>query len=209
MVLSLVVGAIGAGQIVGRIGYYAPFMIASAAVMPIGAGLITTFKVDTPSPMWIGYQILFGFGLGMGMQQGALAAQTVLEKRDVPIGVALMMFQQMLGGAIFVSVGQNLFDSKLLTEIVKSVPGLDPQDVLNAGATNLKALIPLQYLPAVLVVYNDALRQVFVAAAALSALAVLGAVAVEWRSVKGKQGAAGKHSKQEKAEQGGKPEVEV
>lgn len=39
LVLSLVVASILAGQAVGRIGYYTPFAIASAIIMPIGAGL--------------------------------------------------------------------------------------------------------------------------------------------------------------------------
>ncbi|RMY42540.1 hypothetical protein D0864_16072 [Hortaea werneckii] len=39
LVLSLVVASILAGQAVGRIGYYTPFAVASAVIMPIGAGL--------------------------------------------------------------------------------------------------------------------------------------------------------------------------
>lgn len=39
LVLSLVVASILAGQAVGRTGYYTPFAMASAIIMPIGAGL--------------------------------------------------------------------------------------------------------------------------------------------------------------------------
>lgn len=39
LVLSLVVASILAGQAVGRIGYYTPFAMASAIIMPVGAGL--------------------------------------------------------------------------------------------------------------------------------------------------------------------------
>lgn len=34
----------------------------------IGVGLMTTFKVDTSSGKWIGYQVIAGFGRGLGMQ---------------------------------------------------------------------------------------------------------------------------------------------
>jgi hypothetical protein len=34
----------------------------------IGVGLMTTFKVDTSSAKWIGYQVIGGFGRGLGMQ---------------------------------------------------------------------------------------------------------------------------------------------
>lgn len=188
LVLALVVGAISAGQATGRIGYYTPFMLASACIMPIGAGLITTFKLDTGKGMWIGYQILFGFGLGIGMQQGALAAQTVLAKQDVPTGVSLIFFSQMLGGAIFVSVGQNVLDSHLVSGLVKLVHGLDPGEIVNTGATEIRQRVPAQYLHDVLVVYNSAVRQTFIVALAMGCIALLGAVFVEWRSVKGIQG---------------------
>lgn len=199
LVLALVVGAIGAGQLTGLLGYYTPFMIASACVMPIGAGLVSTFKVSTGEPTWIGYQVLFGIGLGMGMQQGGLAAQTVLSKKDVPTGVALIFFCQMLGGAIFVSVGQNVFDSHLVAELVKLVPGLSPLEIVNTGATDIRGIVPAQYLHEVLVVYNLALREVFIVALAMGCISILGAGLVEFRSVKGKQGPTAKSVEKEES----------
>lgn len=191
MILSLVVGSILAGQTVARIGYYTPFAMASSMLMPIGAGLIATFTVDTGSAKWIGYQILVGLGIGVGMQQGTLAAQTVLKRKDVPLGVALMFFVQQLGGAIFVSVGQNSFDDKLVQGLRDLVPGFDPT---KTGATALRGLVPKGDLRGVLVVYNGAVRQVFVVGVVMACLSALGSFGLEWRSVKGKQGPTGKGS---------------
>ncbi|KAI7229078.1 MFS general substrate transporter [Hortaea werneckii] len=194
LVLSLVVASILAGQAVGRIGCYTPFAIASAIIMPIGAGLVTTWTVQTGSPKWIGFQILFGFGVGLGMQQATMAAQTVLRKQDVPTGVALLFFAQQLGGAIFVSVGQNVLNSKLVSGIIRLVPGLSPERILNTGATELRRIVPAQDLQGVLVAYNSALRQVFIVATTMACLAALGAFGLEWRSVKAKEGSGGKLS---------------
>ncbi|KAF2857657.1 putative MFS aflatoxin efflux pump [Piedraia hortae CBS 480.64] len=184
MVLSLVVGNILAGQITGRIGYYNPLAIASIIFMPIGAGLITTFDMHTRTATWIGYQILFGFGIGLGMQQGNMAAQTVLPRKDVPIGVSLMMFIQQLSGAIFVSVSQNVFGSKLVSGIVRLVPNLKPQQIVDTGATELRKLVPASALPKVLIAYNAALRQIFIVGVIMSCLAALGAFTLEWKSIK-------------------------
>ncbi|KAK0935074.1 hypothetical protein LTR29_013394 [Friedmanniomyces endolithicus] len=191
MVLALVVGNISAGQITGRIGYYTSQAYASALILPIGAGLITTFTPSTTSSAWIGYQVLLGLGIGFGMQQGNLAAQTVLARRDVPIGVSLMMFWQNLGGAIFVSVGQNVFESRLVSELVHHDIGLSPAQIVNTGATELRSVVPAEKLGELLGIYNDAVRQVFVVGTILACLAALGAVGLEWRSVKGKQGPGG------------------
>jgi MFS family permease len=210
LVLALVVGTIGAGQFTGRIGYYTPFLYASAVVMPIGCGLITTFKVDTGEGVWIGFQVLVGIGIGMGMQQSALAAQTVLSKKDVPTGVSLMFFTQMLAGAIFISVGQNVFDSKLVSGLVALIHGLSPHDIANTGATDLRKVVPASQLPQVLEVYNSAVRQSFIVATAIGSLCIFGALLVEWRSVKGKAGPeGGKHASAKKSEVPDSPEVKA
>ena len=160
--------------------------------MPIGSGLITMFKLNSSEGVWIGFQILAGLGIGMGMQQAALAAQTVCAKKDVPTGVSLMFFTQMLAGAIMVSVGQNVFDSHLVAGLVELVHGLSPKDIVNTGATDLRNVVPASQLQEVLGVYNSALRQTFIVGTAVSSLAIFGALLMEWRSVKGKAGPQGK-----------------
>jgi len=69
LILGVVICSVVAGGLVTVFGYYAPFMIASSVLMAIGAGLLTTFKVNTGHAEWIGYQALFGIGVGLGMQQ--------------------------------------------------------------------------------------------------------------------------------------------
>lgn len=191
LVLSLVAGSTMSGQVVGRLGYYTPFTMASSCLMPIGAGLISTWRVDTSSSMWIGYQIVLGFGIGLGMQHAAIAVQTVLEPRDIPVGVSLVFFCQQLGGAIFVSVGENVFGQKLLAGLARVIDDFDPETIVNTGATDLRSIVPAKDLHAVLVKYNAALHWVFIVGTIMAALSALGAFALEWKSVKGKQGGPG------------------
>ena len=66
-----------------------------------------------------------------------------------------------MGGAIFISVGQNILTSNLISGITQIVEGIDPAMIVNTGATELRHLVPADQLPAVLGVYNHALRQVF------------------------------------------------
>ena len=55
-------------------------------------GLLTTLQVHTGTSKWIGYQVVYGFGMGMCFQAPNLAAQTVLPTKGVPIGIVLMFF---------------------------------------------------------------------------------------------------------------------
>ncbi|KAJ7499973.1 DHA14-like major facilitator [Mycena latifolia] len=186
MILSLVISSLVAGGIITVIGYYTPFMILSSVLMSIGVGLISTFTVNTGHAHWIGYQVIYGIGIGFGMQQPIMAAQTVLSLQDVPTGTSLLMFMQTLGGALFLSVGQNVFTNKLVSGLVSQVPGINPAIVLTAGATSLRDSIDPQYLPAVLSVYNQALVSGFYVSIAMACLSLIGALAIEWKSVKGK-----------------------
>lgn len=149
MVLSLVFAAIMSGAIITNTGYYNPWILMCSTLMSIGTGLITTFQTDTGSSKWIGYQVIFGLGLGMGMQQALTAAQAVLNRKDVSMGVSLMFFGQSLGGAIFVCIEQAIFTNNL-ADSLSQIPGLNPSLIISIGATELRDVIAVQDLPAVL-----------------------------------------------------------
>lgn len=186
LVLGLVIMGILAGILTKKIGYYTPWMILSSILAPIGTGLLTTFNTQTGHSAWIGYEALLGMGFGLGNQQPSVAAQTVLARKDVPIGAALMMFTQTLSGAIFISVGNNLFLSHLKHNF-SLIPGLDVGSVASVGATELQGSVPLNLLPQVLAAYNDALKAAFYLATAMASLTIIGSLGMEWKSVKGKQ----------------------
>lgn len=114
ILLSSVISSILMGVLVTAFGYYAPFLILSMSLFCIGAGLLTMYTVDISNGKWIGYQILAGAGVGAGFQVPMTAIQTVLSQDDIPIGSAAVFFFQNLGGTLFVSVGQSIFQNGLV-----------------------------------------------------------------------------------------------
>nr|AEX31648.1 MFS multidrug transporter [Trichoderma lixii] len=186
VLISVVVLTIFSGGLVTALGYYAPFMILGTIVMSIGSGLLSTFQPDTRSPAWIGYQILFGAGVGMGMQQPLMAIQNVLDIRDIPTGTSMVTFLQTLGGALFVSVAQSVFTNQLLRSLATYVPDLDPDTVFSTGVTNLQKALPKEDLPGIELAYNEAVTRAFLVATALSATSILGSATIPWKSVKAK-----------------------
>lgn len=188
MLLALVITSVGNGIMISKLGYYTPSLIAGSVLLSIGAGLFTLFRVHTAHPMWIGVQVLFGVGIGAGMQQANTAAQTVLNRKDSPTGVAIMMFGMTLGGSIASSIGQNILNNKLISGL-SAIPGFDARSVVSTGATELRHAFPVQYLPQVLHAYNNALTDVFYVAVVTGCLTILGSATMEWKSVKAqKQG---------------------
>ncbi|KAH6666631.1 putative HC-toxin efflux carrier [Halenospora varia] len=187
MILTLVVVSVVGGIGVTVVGYYAPLMIGSSVLVAIGVGLLYTLTPESDHKYWIGYQAITGIGIGLGMQQPLIAVQTVLDISQVPIGTSVIIFVQTLGGALFVSVGQNVFTNKLSEGLAKYAPTVDPKIVLSTGATSIQKSIDKALLPGVTLAYNNALTQAFLVAAIMATATIIGSAAIEWKSVKGKK----------------------
>lgn len=48
--------------VVGKTGYYLPWIVASTILMAIASGLLSTLEQDTQTAKWVGYEILIGIG---------------------------------------------------------------------------------------------------------------------------------------------------
>jgi MFS family permease len=158
-------------------------LIIGICLAAVGAGLLTTLGVKTSVGQWVGYQILYGFGLGTCFQAPNMAAQTILPRNEVSIGASVMLFAQTLFGAIFVSVGQNVLDGQLAKRLV-GISDITPQQIENAGVTGILEMIPSKYHEAALEAYNGSLRVCFQVALVMACIALLGGLGMEWRSVK-------------------------
>ncbi|KAF1847688.1 MFS general substrate transporter, partial [Cucurbitaria berberidis CBS 394.84] len=183
MVLSLVLFGILNAVFTQKIGYYVPAMLASPVIASVAAGLLSTLTPGVGSAKWIGYQILYGVGLGFGAQTANLAVQTVLVRKDVAIGTAMMFFMQQLGGSVFLAVGQNIFSRQLVKEL-SGIAELDTKAIVNTGVTDLRKVVPANEIDTVINAYSYSLTRVFILSAAVGATMILGSLMLEWRSIK-------------------------
>lgn len=179
------VASLMSGILTTKFGTYVQYFYGCSILTSIGGGLITTWQVTSPHQKWIGYQIISGFGTGLALALPQVAVQPGLSPQDIPIGISLTIFFQFFGGALFVSIGNNILNSKLVQYVSAiGIPDFDARAVVQAGATELRHAVPVAYLPQVLVAYNDALRLVFRAGLAMACLSLLAAIPLEWRSMK-------------------------
>ncbi|CAN9150558.1 unnamed protein product [Alternaria alternata] len=189
--VSITCSSIVIGGLITVVGWYAPFMWFGSAIFAIGAGMLYTLKVSSPPGRWIGYQILAGIGAGAGVQIPFVAVQVVTNEKDMPTANACVMFFNSLGGALSISIAQNIFVNTLGKEVPKYAPGFDARIVANAGATNLRGVVPPEILPGVLHGYNNAIVTAFILAIATSSIAFFVSLGMEQKSVKGKKIMAG------------------
>ncbi|KAL9096758.1 MAG: hypothetical protein Q9165_001246 [Trypethelium subeluteriae] len=190
-VLSIVVRSA-----ITHVGYYMPFMIASSIFMSAGAGLLTTLHTESGLEAWIGYQvcftshllaydsptnrsvkILFGTGVGLGTQLSVIAVQTMLLLLRIPSeGEVLIMSVRHLGDAIFISIGQNVFENRLVSNLRSMQVDVNVQAIRSSGATTIRNLVPAENLPNVLTAYNSAINEAFYAVVGIAALSAMGTI---------------------------------
>ncbi|KAF2705149.1 MFS general substrate transporter [Pleomassaria siparia CBS 279.74] len=182
LIVSNSLGTLCAGSMASRFGHYIPFMWIGPLFLATGGGLYQLIRVDSPRGHWIGFQILSGLGYGSCSQMPILAVQVVLGRSDIPTGLVMVMFFQMLGGALAPSVGQNLFTDGLLRNLSK-IQGIDGTAIVAAGARGFREIVPPHLMDAVVESFNSALRNVFWVALATPALAWITSWAMEWRQL--------------------------
>jgi hypothetical protein len=105
----------------------------------------------------------------------------------MPTGNAIAIFFNSLGGAIAISIAQNIFTNGLTANLPNYAPDVDPRIVIGAGAAYLRLFIKPEQLPGVLLAYMAGLKQAFVISIACGAIGTICACFVEWKSVKGKK----------------------
>ncbi|KAI0123359.1 major facilitator superfamily transporter, partial [Xylariales sp. AK1849] len=188
MLLPILVGfnifLVAQGFVTSALGYYVPFMILSTILTSVGAGLITTWTTDTSLARFIVYQGIFGCGGGMAFEIAQIAVQTVLPDDDVALGLSITLFAQNFGGALFISVAQQVFSSQVLKNLQGKVPGLTAESLQNLGLIDLGRSSLDAGSQDVLYGLEKSFLQVWYIAVALSCLTAIGSLLMEWRSVK-------------------------
>ncbi|OBS15764.1 hypothetical protein FPOA_13485 [Fusarium poae] len=188
MVLPTAAGLVAsvplAGYLTTLVGYYSPFMLLNSIMTPPATGLLTT--LDPGSKIWkfIFYQALLGFGTGIGFQGPQVAVQATFSDSDSQIGIAIIQLAQAIGPAIAVAGAQTILTSNLYSYLARFTSKLDVTDLTSHGFTIPDGLNHWEYT-AVVSAYSHAINNAFYLAVALSCLTIIGALGVEWRSIKG------------------------
>lgn len=105
----------------------------------------------------------------------------------MPSGNSIAIFSNTIGGAIAISIAQNIFSNTLVKQIPLYVKSVDVQTVVNAGAQGFRNVVSPSELPGAILAYNKSVTTAFVLAVAAGGLGFLSSLLFEWKSVKGKK----------------------
>lgn len=85
------IATFGSGKAIAKTGIAAPYLVVSSVIITIAAGLLYTLNIKTTTGKWVGYQILSGFGYGLGLQIPVIIVQAFAPPADIAPVTAIII----------------------------------------------------------------------------------------------------------------------
>jgi len=123
----------------------------------------------------------------LGFQMPIVAVQNTLPPTQAPIGLSMIMFSGMLGGALLLSFSATIFTQSLRKEIPLQDPGADAQAIIAAGATEFRKILDPNELGGILVAYAKSIDRVFYLVTALTAVSFFLAFGLGFKDIREKK----------------------
>ncbi|CAI6080605.1 hypothetical protein V2G26_011931 [Clonostachys chloroleuca] len=187
IIVGATIGSLIHGTGTSTFGHYGPFMLFASVIMPIAAGLVTTFEVDTSMVKLIMYTALCGLAYGIGFSGPQNAVQTVLPADEIPLGMSIMLFAQSFGPAVTIAIAQVIFTNQLWTNLSGFVEGLTRGEMEKSGLSEIVSSVPSGEARQVLEGIDKSISQTWYLVVGLACATMVGSLLIEWRSVKSKR----------------------
>jgi len=175
--LATSVGSLGCGYIMRASGRYYTLNAVLMAVFILGAALLCTFQLATPSYATFVYVTPLGLGYGSMLTVTLVAMISAVDHRYQAVITAASYAFRSTGSTIGITIASAVFQNILTKELAQRYGGMDGSDKVIRRIRD--SLAGLDGLPdgwsrdVVLDVYMDALRGAFVAGLGLAVLAGL------------------------------------
>ncbi|KAI5480496.1 DUF221-domain-containing protein [Pseudohyphozyma bogoriensis] len=177
--LSVTFVSIISGRIVSKTGRYWYFLVTFPALACIGAGLLYTITPDTSSAKLIGFQILFGCGLGVQMMASfAMQCEFAKDRKFLGQSSGLNNFSMLLGGVVGLAGAEANFSTQLDKNLAKYAPDA-PEATIKESPTLIRSAVSAEELPAVLKAYCKSINAVLIMGVGLAGAMLLCALMIK------------------------------
>jgi hypothetical protein len=119
--------------------------------------------------------------------QPLIAVQNAVPPPQLPVAMALVMFSQSFGAALFLSLAETIFSNSFRELLSEDAPLVNDQSIINAGATEFRKLVSGTDLAGVLTAYAKSIDHVFYLAAGLGVGCFVFAWGMGWKDLRKKK----------------------
>jgi EmrB/QacA subfamily drug resistance transporter len=192
---GILIGSIGSGRIISRVGRYKIFPVIGTALAAIAFALFTTMTRETPYAVAGAYMLMAGLGIGMVTPVLVLAVQNAVEPADLGVATSTSTFLRSLGGAF----GTAMFGAVQVARVNTAAPrhfgaGMDAKklgDLLlksAAGAfdaSQAHGAVAIRFLRGLSLTYEYSLQGVFELVVPVAVAAFIAALFLPERRLRG------------------------
>nr|E1ACQ6.1 RecName: Full=Efflux pump notK; AltName: Full=Notoamide biosynthesis cluster protein K [Aspergillus sp. MF297-2]ADM34144.1 efflux pump [Aspergillus sp. MF297-2] len=176
-------GSMLSGFLIGKTRLLQPYEFASGVLATVGAALLYTLDIDSSKARYIGPQVIFGIGIGLGNQVPMTALESFSKPEHIAPTTGVMLMCNSISGAYFVTAAQSIFANYMLKELASIAPDMDPIQVLTTGASEVSHVFQGAELEAVLAAYLAGIKDVFAFSLAGAAFTVVLSLAIPFKKL--------------------------
>jgi EmrB/QacA subfamily drug resistance transporter len=132
MMLGVIGGSIGAGQIVSRTGRYKWLICGATLMAGLGLLALTFLQADTNIVvLWVG-MFVAGLGIGPSMAVFTIIVQSAVAPAMMGAATSTLTFFRQVGGSIGLALAGTIFGSSLVSELPSQLEGAGvPQPIVD------------------------------------------------------------------------------
>lgn len=145
MMVAMIVGSIGTGQLIGRTGKYRTAGLVAMAIAAVGMFMLSRLTIDTSEAYVVACMIAAGFGIGVTMPLFTISMQAQYQN-SIGVVTAAVQFFRSIGGTVGVAmiggVVNSAFARNLDALITRHADSFGPlTDTFHQLASNPTALL--------------------------------------------------------------------
>ena len=173
LMAGVLISSIGSGALITKTGRYKIFPILGTALMTIGMLLLARLTVDTSIGEAGLSMLVLGLGLGGVMQVLVLVVQNSVDYSQLGVATSGASLFRSMGGSIGTPIFGAILTSNLTSNLHAAFPGAGGQvsDLTQGATPAVIAALPVAVRDAFRTAYVEALHPVFIAGAAVGAIA--------------------------------------
>jgi EmrB/QacA subfamily drug resistance transporter len=136
LLLGLIVGAIGCGQVIAKTGRWKVLLLCALAVGAAGMLLLTQLHADSPMPLVWAAMFLTGLGLGPITSVLTAVVQTTVPAAVMGVATSTITFFRQLGASIWLAISGSIFSTAFQEQLPARMTANGVPDALAASLTS-------------------------------------------------------------------------
>jgi len=164
-IVTITVAIMVNGAFLSKNGFYKPWCLGGSALALIGGALMSRIGLDTSNAKIYGYEVLLGVGFGSYLQMPYSVIQSSVDSTEMVNAITFIVFSQLLGIAICLSVGGAVFVNLSLDGLQKTLPTIPSKQIqlfISGASGDFLSTLSPTLQKACLEVIVSSLRKVYI-----------------------------------------------